>query len=182
MSSEQRVKHLSKVRSAVVSDVCEPGAKPAVGGMHSVDIQCGRGHVLSKTLSVDVDSAVSAVNIPLTCLEGMWLKAAELLHKEHAIVPAPGQSPEAKMVLSYSDKSPHMVTPTKGGGFSCDSKCGTWKSLGICSHSIAVAEINGKLSEFIAFVQEKKKTTQHHPTRYYWHAKRPGTQGWCFSL
>ena len=61
------------------------------------------------------------------------------------------------MVLSYSGKSPHMVTPVKGGGFSCDSNCANWKSLGVCSHSIAGAEVNGKLSQFIAFVQKKKK-------------------------
>ena len=77
------------MRSVAVSDVCEPGAKTAVGGMCSIDVQCGRGHVLSKTLSVDVDSAVNAVNIPFTCLVGMWLKAAKLLHEEHTIVPAP---------------------------------------------------------------------------------------------
>ena len=54
--------------------------------------------------SVEVESAVNAVNLPITCLEGMWTKAPELLSKHHAIVPAPGQSPEAKMVLSYSGK------------------------------------------------------------------------------
>ncbi len=157
MSSEQRQRHLAKVQSAAVSDACEPGVEPADGAGSSLDIQCGRGNALSKALSVNVEAAVKAVNLPLTCVERMWLKAAELIHKEHAIVPAPGQSPEAKMVLSYSGKSPHMVTPIKGGGFSCDSNCANWKSLGICSHSIAVAEINGKLSEFVAFVQKKKK-------------------------
>ena len=154
MNSAQRVKHLSKVRTTMVSDACEPGTG---GAGSSLQIQCGRGSALSKALSLDVEAAFKIVNIPRTCLEGMWLKAAELLNKEHAIVPAPGQSPEAKMVLSYSGKAPHMVTPVGGGGLNCDANCVNWKSLGICSHSIAVAEINGKLAHFISFVQKKKK-------------------------
>lgn len=85
-------------------------------------------------------------------------KAKELLTKENAIVPAPGQSSEARMVLSYTNKLPHMVTPTKGGVFSCESNCPNWKSLGIYSHSVAVAHVNGKLQEFILAVKKKKKS------------------------
>ena len=66
-----------------------------------------------------------------------------------AIAPAPGQPSEARMVLSYSGKTPHMVTPKKIGDFSCDSSYPNWKSLGICSHSVAVAETNGQLRLFI---------------------------------
>ena len=61
------------------------------------------------------------------------------------------------MVLSFSSKMPHMVVPTKGGGFSCDNNCSNWKSIGLCSHSVAVAESNGKLEEFIMGVKRKKK-------------------------
>ena len=49
------------------------------------------------------------------------------------------------MVLSCSGKVPHLVTPTKGGGFSYDGNCPNWKSLGFCSHSIAVAKLNKNL-------------------------------------
>ena len=60
------------------------------------------------------------------------------------------------MVLSYTGKTPHMVTPTKGGGFSCDSNCPNWKSLGVCAHSVAVAQTNGKLEQFVSIVKKKK--------------------------
>ena len=36
------------------------------------------------------------------CIEGIFKKALELLSKENAIVPAPGQSLEARMVLSFT--------------------------------------------------------------------------------
>ena len=90
----------------------------------------------NKPLNLPVDAVkVSAcTNLPLTCVEGMWMKAIKLLQEENAIVPAPGQSAEARMVLSSSSKTPHMVVPTKGGGFSCDSNCPNWKSMGLCAH------------------------------------------------
>ena len=60
------------------------------------------------------------------------------------------------MVLSYSGKMPHMVTPKKGGDFSCDSNCPSWKSMGICSHSVAVAEVNKKLPQFLSAKKRRK--------------------------
>ena len=109
-------------------------------------------------LSVDANTVAKSTNLPFTCVEGIWTKATELLQKDNAIVPAPGQSSEARMVLSYSNKVPHMVTPTKAGGFSCDTNCPNWKSIGICAHSVAVAQVNGKLEEFISVVKKKKKS------------------------
>ena len=50
-----------------------------------------------------------------------------------------------------------MVTPTKGGGFACDSNCPNWKSLGLCSHTVAVAQVNGKLEQYISLVKKTKR-------------------------
>lgn len=52
------------------------------------------------------------------------------------ITPAPGQDPEARIVLSYSRNTPHMVTPKKGGDFCCSQRCPNWKAMGICSHTV----------------------------------------------
>ena len=67
----------------------------------------------SSELSVDVCTASALVNVPITCLEGIWIKAKKLMETDGALVPAPGQLPEARMVLSYSGKPPHMFTPKK---------------------------------------------------------------------
>ena len=61
------------------------------------------------------------------------------------------------MVLSRSGKRPHLILPCKGGRFKCDSDCLNFKSLGICSHSVAVAECNNLLTEFLAHFQKAKK-------------------------
>lgn len=83
---------------------------------------------LVRHLSVDVLSAAKGMSVPLTCMEGVWRKARELVCNENAMVHAPGQSLQARMVLSHSGKAPHLVTPNKGGRFSCDSNCPNWKS------------------------------------------------------
>ena len=106
----------------------------------------------SSELSVDISIASSLVSIPQKCI---WIKARQLLHTDGAIVVAPRQLPEARMVLSYSGKPPHMVTPPQNVDFSCDASCPNWKPLGICSHSVAVAEMNGKLQKFLSAKKKK---------------------------
>ena len=54
-------------------------------------------------------------------------QAAELISTENVVVPAPGQDPTARLVLSYSGRMPHLVKPKKGGGFGWDSKGANWK-------------------------------------------------------
>ena len=111
--------------------------------------------------------------MPITCVEGICKKAKELINTENTIVPAPGQCTEARMVLSYSKKTPHMVAPTKDGGFSCDSDCPNWKSLGICSHSVAVAELKQGLDNFLSSLKRKQSakcyfTCDHNYAKGAW--------------
>jgi hypothetical protein len=51
-----------------------------------------------------------------------------------------------------------LAQAKKTGQYTCDKVCGNRNSLSICSHTVAVAEINGDLSKFVAwFVKVKKK-------------------------
>ncbi len=74
-----------------------------------------------------------------------------------ANVSAPGIN-QGKFVLSYCNSRPHLVVPSKNSIYSCDFECPKWKGLGICAHSVAVAEINGKLPDYIEKVRKKKQT------------------------
>ena len=144
MTEEQRKNHLSKLQLVVLKntveenehDQCPKPSNPTasaslqLSGLFNED---GSMQITtSSELSVDVSTAATLVNIPITCLEGIWIKAKRLMETDGAIVPAPGQLPEARMVLSYSGKPPHMVTPKKNGDFSCGSSCPNWKSLPFC--------------------------------------------------
>ena len=61
-------------------------------------------------------------------------------------------------MVSASGKRPHLVSVKKTGQYVCDKGCGNWNSLTICSHTVAVAEINGELSKYISwFIKAKKK-------------------------
>ena len=70
------------------------------------------------------------------------------------IVTAPGCSPLSRMVESKTGKRPHLVSPCKAHKFSCDSDCPNFKSFGICSHIVAVAEVNQMLLD--CFKKQKK--------------------------
>lgn len=146
MTVQQRTSHLKKVHS---THVLGPNKS-------SSDATFGRSE---HALTVTAESAASTLGFAVSNVEGIWHKATTLLQKEDAIVPAPGQHEKARMVLSYSNKLPHMVTPNKrSGSYSCDSKCPNWKSQNLCSHTVAVAELNGELSMFISSLKKRKIT------------------------
>ena len=150
MNTEQRQKHISHIRSVQLV-----AAKANALPMSEVIESIPQNNTHSHTLSVDMEYASVQTNIPVNCLCGVWKKASDLLKCSNAIVPAPGQDEQARMVLSYNGRALHMVVPKKGGDFSCDSNCPHWKSLGLCSLTVTVAEVNHKLTPFLAARQKK---------------------------
>ena len=109
-------------------------------------------------LSVDFKCASADLLISSSVFEGIWRKASELLTSESAIAAAPGLASQARTVISKSRPGFHTVVPGKGGRHVCDN-CPNYKSLGICSHTVAVAEANGMLSEFIAWFRKSKNVS-----------------------
>ena len=150
MSIQQRQQHLQKFSNASVSDVSHSSLTDDAQDTVLATECLGRDLSPISELSVSVHDVVDAVRIPLNCLEGIWSKAAELLRTENAIVSAPGVGGGSKFVLSYSGRKPHLVVPKKGGAFACDNECPNWKALSTCAHSVAVANLCGKLSEFVS--------------------------------
>ena len=174
MTPEMRHKHLQKVHATGLAYYAR--ASPA---LTSCEQQCSTSssdgkrqrstHVTESTtsiihnslscridesdrpaLSVEVTSFAHVVKTPKPVLQGIWKKAAKLVTNPHKMPPAPGCSPLARMMESTSGKKPHPVSPGKGGKFICDSKCPNYKSFAICSHVIAVAEVNHMFKEFIS--------------------------------
>ena len=97
--------------------------------------------------------------MPINCLQRIWEKAKKLIDNSNAITPAPGQDPEARMVLSYSGSVPHMVTP-KRGEYSAVVQAVPigrhWKFAHTQSDTVAVAEVNNKLAQFLSHKKRKK--------------------------
>lgn len=108
-------------------------------------------------LSIRVDSFADLVTVPRSVLDGIWEKAFELATDPNAIASAPGYD-KGHTVKSSSGRRPHLVMAKNKGQYCCDSDCGNHKSLGICSHSVAVAEIDGELKGFVDwFVKAKRR-------------------------
>ncbi|MCG8621954.1 MAG: hypothetical protein MJE68_08180, partial [Proteobacteria bacterium] len=100
------------------------------------------------SLSVDAeDSGIET--FPSVTLYGMWEKASKLISMGNGITAAPSDDRRARMASSFSGKTPHFVSGRSNGQYVCDSACIQWNSAKICSHTLAVAETNGELRQFL---------------------------------
>ena len=92
-------------------------------------------------------------------IQAIWKKAGELFIQLGLVVPVPGADASLnRMVASKSGDAPHFVKtpPTLTGQFICDDRCLNYKTYKICSHTVVVAESNGKLREFISWYKRNK--------------------------
>ena len=111
------------------------------------------GNTASTTLSsvcLSVGPEDSGIEtLPLITLQSMWEKASKLLTMDSGITAAPSEDRKARMASSFSGKTPHFVSSRPSGQYVCDSTCIQWNSAKICSHTLAVAETNGELNQFL---------------------------------
>lgn len=107
--------------------------------------------------SVHVSEFVKDVTVPEGVLDAIWSKASQLLTMPNSISKAPGLDVKSHHVISFSGSRPHLVSCKKTGQYVCDKACGNWNSLSICSHTVAVSEINGDLINFILWFKSAKK-------------------------
>ena len=111
-----------------------------------------------KPLSVAVNEFSDSVQVNIGVLHAVWNKAEEQLGDDGSIALAPGLS-GAFLVKSYSGNRPHIVKVKKSGQYCCDNDCANWRSLGICAHSVAAAEREGKLGLFVKWFKKAKRVT-----------------------
>jgi len=96
---------------------------------------------------IQYDSLLSCT-LSRDLLHNIWNKASKLVNASITVMaPAPGPPPEARTVQSTSQTGFYLITPDSNGKFSCD--CAYYHSLSLCSHVVAVAEINYKLVTFL---------------------------------
>ena len=75
-----------------------------------------------------------------------------------SVLPAPGNDPKSKMVMSRSSPTPHFVRVISSGQYVCDKQCLQWSSSMICSHILVAAEVNGELLQFLQwYVQSNQE-------------------------
>ena len=139
MTTEQRKYVLKRFDSAKVKN-------PACPRSSSRSLASSSSH--PKKLSIAAkDSGITV--IPIATLDFMWSKADEYLLSSTSVLPAPGNDPKSKMVMSRSSPTPHFVRVISPGQYVCDKQCLQWSSSKICSHILVAAEVNGELLQFL---------------------------------
>ena len=131
LSREQRQRSLKKFNNACVIPLCERPVsfeKPASScSQSSMDISSASTSAQAISTSNPPVSPVSQatmlssklfplsnkLGLPADAIKGIAKKAAEILQSDGAIVSAPGQPADARMVISHSGKRPHLVLPKK---------------------------------------------------------------------
>ena len=104
----------------------------------------------------DCSCPLDVLSLPPHLKTSLWEKANDLVNDEAAIVRAPGDADEcAWMVKSYSGKRPHFVKASKCG-FSCDEQCMSFKSMKLCSHTIALAIKKDCVDKFLRWYRTMK--------------------------
>ena len=143
MSHDARELHMRKVYNCPLKSSANSGASTS-GSL-----------TLTTSLSVLVEE-VNLESISESTLQGIWKKATNILKlKKEQVLEVPWvTNKKTRLVKSSSSPQPHLVTSdSKSQLYCCDDKCVMFKSFHLCSHVVAVAEINGELSFFLKSLQ-----------------------------
>lgn len=87
-------------------------------------------------LALTSEEFASKVKIPHSTIQAIWNKAEVILKSDGSIVASPGME-GCWFVESKSKQAPHLVRISPKGAISCDKACEHYRSIGICSHTVA---------------------------------------------
>ena len=127
--------------TSINATVTSKGSSAASNGIGTV----------TASLSVSHDK-LTGVIMHQDTLKAIWKKPESLVGNPILIVSVPGgANSNSRMVASSTGDYPHIVTtPAKfTGQFKCDSKCPMYATYKVCAHTIATAEVSGKLLSFV---------------------------------
>ena len=111
--------------------------------------------ISASTLAVSSTEFSSRVELPDATVKAIWQKAEALLKTDGSIVSAPGMQ-TSWYVESKSKQAPHLVRMSPKGSISCDKACEHFRSISICSHTVAIAQKTGTLESFTNSFAKKK--------------------------
>lgn len=98
--------------------------------------------------------------------------AASLLQTDTAVTVAPGLDRQVRCVILYHSDTSHVVQPKGSTQYVCDSNCPQWVSYNICLHTVAVAQLNNVLGEFLEWYVVICSSTKPHYFGNDWNATR----------
>ena len=144
--NEQRDQHMDNFQSAKMAN--ETGNEDSTSAGTSTTTS-------SRVLSLDLVNT-NIVSLPVVALQAIVKKSEELLNRQCAIMPAPGNN-SAYMVESQMSTKPHFVELKKNGKVVCDG-CPSYVSAKLCSHAVAASEKAGTLASYVKWLTKKGPT------------------------
>lgn len=149
MSVKAKESHMKKVF------VCKPQVTSPYDREKEVSVHSVASHRCEAHLDVSV-SDCHITTLSSGVLDGIWAKAELLITSENSIVNVPWMKTQvkAKLVKSSSAEQPHLVKAI-GDHYKCDDRCQMFKGFSLCSHVVAVAQLNGELAAFLAEYSHK---------------------------
>ena len=110
----------------------------------------------AKTISISAEEAsIPEECIRLSTLQDIFHKAEFLLNTPGSITQAASNDIRVRTVTRRSGDVPLIVKPLKKGSNLFNCQCNTFKGLGICADTIAVAESQSLLFEYLTELRRK---------------------------
>jgi len=107
--------------------------------------------------STSTANPLHSLCIPADVKDTLWSKGQLLAEDDVAMVRSPGSTTDW-IVQSSTSKQPHFVKETSKGGYACDSNCLAYKSMRICSHTVAVSLKEGCIQKLVGWHKKLKFT------------------------
>ena len=107
------------------------------------------------------------ISVPFSMLDAMFHKAGLLISRgQQAIVAAPGANancnPQRFVENESAPASPYIVTSKSSNRgalyYECSSNCIPFAAYGLCSHVLAIAELDNKLEDFLMWYKKQKQS------------------------
>ena len=156
MTTEQRLNRIKKFNSCKVrTTIAHSVLTDSVNTLQSNQLTAGNFALDSERIALSYKEAFANTQVPQSTAEGIWTKASMLVSEENAVVVAPGCGVKDRMVKSKSGTVPHFVKVMDDLEYKCDDKCPQFKSLKICSHTVAAAQCNGEINKFMDVYRKK---------------------------
>jgi hypothetical protein len=149
--TEQRDRHMEKFHKASMTNEKESQATATVPVPSEIVSRHG-------TLSLQLSSA-NIPSLPEATLQVIVRKSEELLNREGAITPAPGNN-NGYMVASQTTTKPHFVQLKENGKVICDG-CPSFTSAKLCAHVVAASEKAGVLEKYIKWLSKNGPKTMN---------------------
>ena len=150
MNKEQRLKFITRCSNI---EVKTPEYDGSIGN---------KNHTNTDTNKMTITAELSGImHPPLAVLEQTFSKAKKYVYySTNSIKTSPGETetPSSFIVASASNpSSPHTVVYHKNGKYDCDGQYLRFKSYKICSGTVAVAEYNEELHNFVEYFKKHLK-------------------------